>query len=638
MVDRLLASPQYGVRWAQHWLDLAHYADTDGFEHDANRPDAWRYRDWLVDALNSDMPFDRFVQFQIAGDELLPGDSNALIATGFLRCGPRLVARGNVDLEVKRQSELTEVTGTVGSVFMGLTMACARCHDHKFDPLPTTDYYRLQAFFSGANFDDVSLENPLELAMAGSVKAEVESRVEPFARSQQLLESSYRDEIRRRKENMLSEAERALLAIPPKDRSPTQKKQASGLANSIRVTWEDVAAAVAENEIDFAKRETLKREIFELRLGLPSAPSRAMAVAEKAADWPKTYVNRRGDVHNKGPLVEPRPPGVLLASFRNHAFADPPSNPTAKRRIRLAQWMTDSKNPLVARVIVNRLWQRHFGKGIVTTPSDFGLRGEPPTHPELLDWLVHKLVEGSWRLKPLHKLMVMSATYRQASNVRNAKAQDLDPENALLWRMNRRRLDAESIRDGLLAVSGEINLELGGPGVRGPLEPEVKSLIFTEDELVELWPETRDARLQAKRSLYLYRKRNVRYPLFDAFDAPDTQSPCPERSSSTHAIQALSLFNGEFAVSRAQALAGRVFRESEASDESRIVRLYRIVYNRDPRRSETTRALAFLDSQGRLLEDRRADALVRPLPPRAEVCASQAGRVGRPGNRHGEQQ
>jgi cytochrome c553 len=620
LVDRLLESPQYGVRWAQHWLDLAHYADTNGFELDAERPDAWRYRDWVVAALNNDTPYDQFLTLQLAGDEVQPDDPSALIATGFARSGPREVVGGNIDPVVRRQSELTEVTGTVGSVFLGLTVACARCHDHKFDALPTTDYYRLQAFFAASKYIEKSIATDAEREAVAAANKAIAEKVAPLKRRLADLEAPYRKTLLERKRAALTEEEKAALATPVKERTARQKKLAAGAEIALKVTWEEVAEAITTNPEHHATRERLKREIHAIEVTAPRPPAHAMALIDDGKDAPETFVYRRGDPKLKGPKVAPRPPGIILASMPKDAFPDtiPSTETTTGRRLALARWLTRPDNPLTARVIVNRLWQHHFGRGIVATPSDFGVRGEPPSHPELLDWLASELIAQGWRLKPIHRLMVTSAAYRQVSRLSASsysvwrKQQAEDPDNTLLWRMNRRRLDAEGLRDAMLAVSGELNLKMGGPGVLAPIEKEVEDLIFTEAEIVDLWPETPDPHEHSRRSLYLFRKRNVRYPIFEAFDAPDTQTPCPQRGVSTHALQPLILLNSDFAIGRAKALAGRLFRESREPRDDRIIRVYRLVLARDPRPEEIEQARAFLDAQAKLLRERSKKS-VHPL-------------------------
>ncbi len=341
LVERLLASPQYGQRWGQHWLDLAHYADSNGFELDAERPDAWRYRDWVVNALNEDLPYDRFVVLQIAGDDLAPGNRDALIATGFCRCGPRELVGGNVIPEVKRQSELTEITGTVGSVFLGMTIGCARCHDHKFDAIPTTDYYRLQAFFSASELTDVPIASEKERDAFVAAKSTVDKKVAPLKKLLAQLESPYREAIKAKKLMMLSAEERAVVNIPEKDRTPAQKKLAKGLETSMRITWEEVAEAVASNSADHARREQLKREIYEIERTLPRPPAHAMAIVNQKSTASDTFVLRRGDYKNRGPKVRPRPPGVILASQASVTFSastEETGNKTGRRRCWRSGW------------------------------------------------------------------------------------------------------------------------------------------------------------------------------------------------------------------------------------------------------------------------------------------------------------
>ena len=607
VVDRLLASPRFGERWAQHWLDLAHYADSNGFELDAERPDAWRYRDWVINAINADMPYDRFMSLQLAGDEVAPDDASALIATGFGRAGPREVVAGNIDPKVRRQSELTEVTGTVGSVFLGLTMGCARCHDHKFDALPTTDYYRLQSFFAAAEFVEKAISSKDEQEAIKKANEAVDAKLAPLRKRMAEIEAPYRKTLKEQKHASLTPAESALMAIPPKERTPVQKRLIEGLTTTLNITWEMVADAVAKNPADHAERERLKREIAAIDRTRPRPAAKAQALLDTKTEAPETFVARRGELKNRGSNVAPRPPGVILASQPSDAFSDGDivsTKATTGRRRALARWLARPDNPLPARVIVNRLWQHHFVRGIVATPSDFGVRGEAPSHPELLDWLAIELIEQGYSLKPIHRLMVTSSAYRQSSVMvpaELAKSQhDDDPENTLLSKMNRRRMEAEGLRDAMLTVTGELNPKAGGPGVLVPIEKEVEDLIFTEAEVVDLWPETADASEHLRRSLYLFRKRNVRYPMFDAFDAPDTQTACPQRGVSTHALQALVMLNSDFAANRAKALAGRVYRESPIGDDAKVIHVYRLVLGRPPRPTEVDRARTFLVKQAAL--------------------------------------
>jgi hypothetical protein len=505
--------------------------------------------------------------------------------------------------EAKRQTELSEITGTVGSVFLGLTIGCARCHDHKYDAIPSTDYYRLQSFFAASELADVPIASGEQRAAFESARSAVDKKTAPLKQQLAALEAPYRAALTSKKKSMLSPHEQAVMNTPENARTPAEKRLAKGLENSLRITWEEVAAAVAENRADFARRETLKRAVYEIERTLPRPPAHAMALVDETSRAADTFVLRRGDYKNKGPKVAPRPPGVILASQPAGSFPTKIEShrDNTGRRAALARWLGAATNPLTARVLVNRLWQHHFGRGIVATPSDFGVRGEAPTHPELLDWVASELVAGGWRLKPLHRLIVTSATYRQSSRT-SAKLAAEDPENSLFGHMTRRRLDAEGIRDAMLAVSGELNPRMGGPGVLAPLEKEIKDLIFTEAEVVDLWPVDHDPSQHVRRALYLFRKRNVRYPLFDAFDAPDTQNACPRRETSTHALQALVLLNSDFAAGRAKALAGRVLRACGGSTRDRITTAYQLVLAREPKPSELEQAESFLKSQAELIE------------------------------------
>ena len=610
VVDRLLASPSFGERWAQHWLDLAHYADSNGFELDLDRPDAWRYRDWVVRALNEDVPYDRFLTLQLAGDEAAPGSQEALIASGFARCGPFEIVSGNIDPEVRRQNELMGVTSTVGSVFLGLTLGCARCHDHKFDPLPTTDYYRLQAFFAGTQFNDVPIHAEGEKATEKQGTARIEALVQPLQAAKAELEKPYRERLQRLREAGLTLEERAVRDKPMEQRTPEEVRLFEGTSVALNLTWEAVAEAVSQNPVDFAAREALKRQISELQRRLPKPLAHAMSMTEGTNGIPETRVLRRGDLKNPQAVVDPAPPTVLRGAMTvGDVFESPvvPLDSThSGRRLALARWFVATNNPLTARVMVNRLWQHHFGQGLVATPSDFGTRGALPSHQELLDWLAQELIRTGWRLKPMHRLMVTSQAYRRSSRNLDASGRSSDPGNRYWGRRNRRRMEAEGLRDSMLAVAGLLNQRIGGPGVHIPLEPEVESLIFTEAEVVELWPVERDVAEQGRRSIYVHRKRNVHYPLFDAFDAPDALTSCPERPVSTHAPQALVLLNSGFAQQTAGAFARLLLRHS-SEDQARIEEAFLRCYARPPTPEEGKRTREFVRADARPELDRWTD-------------------------------
>jgi hypothetical protein len=616
LVDRLLASPHFGERWAQHWLDVARYAETNGYEGDAERTQAWRYRDFVVAAFNSDKPYDRFLTEQLAGDLLAKGRSDAgelLVAAGFNRCGPIHQVSGNIDPVEIRQELLNEMTAGVGSAFLGLTLGCARCHDHKFDPISQKDYYRLEAFFSAAQPREIDLGGARAVADYARHVALLQAKVAPLRSQVSAIESPYRKKLLEEKRRKLDPESRAALAVDASKRTPRQRKLAEQAQVLLKITWDEVVAALSPE--DRSRRADLRKRIHDQEARTPTPPPRAWTLAEGPGPL-ASHVLRRGSPHRKGKRVEPGFPEVLSVK-----------RPTPTTRLGLAAWLTRKDHPLTARVIVNRLWQHHFGQGIVRTPNDFGLRGERPSHPELLDWLAVELVESGWSLKHIHRLIVLSNAFRQSSRA-SELARKIDPDNRLLSRMNRRRLEGESLRDAVLCVSGKLTTWLGGPMVRVPLEPEVYELIFTEGEPDGLWPVTPDARQHARRSIYLFNKRNVRLPLLEAFDQPDTLTSCPVRPVSTFAPQALILLNGPFMQEQARALAARIWREAGDRSAEQVKRGYLLALARPARSVEVEMGMAFLDEQADLLRDRlrarRTVALVAGLPPGADPARAAA--------------
>jgi hypothetical protein len=619
VVERLLASPHYGERWAQHWLDVVRYAESNGYEADAERPHAWRYRDYVVRAFNEDKPYDQFVTEQLAGDLLwkeahqpaAPARAvsfEPLIAAGFNRCGPVHQISGNVDPAVGRQEVLTEMTNAVGAAFLGLTVACARCHHHKFDPFSQADYYRLQAFFSAARPKEVDLATAAERETYDLRRRDIDARISPLRKRLQQLEAPYRQRLTKDKTNRLEPAYRAALETDPGKRTPEQRKLATHAEVLTKVTWDEIVAAL--NPADRERRTQLRERMHALEAQKPSPPAKAWTILDNGATL-TAQVLKRGDPHKPEASVHPAFPRIMrhTSSPPQQREESPPD------RLALAAWLTRPDHPLTARVLVNRLWQHHFGRGLVATPNDFGLRGLPPSHPELLDWLACELVSHGWSLKHLHRLMVLSAAYQQASRWSDPRARSIDPDNRLLARMNRRRLEGEALRDNALAVAGTLIPDLGGPAVRLPLEAEVYELIFTEGEPDGLWPVTPDPRQHSRRSLYLYNKRNVRLPFLEAFDQPDTLTSCPVRPASIFAPQALILLNGPFLREQAGAFAARLLRQSHGGVEEWIERAYRLALAREPIRGERHMAREFLHQQTELLRDRLQLRLLVALPP-----------------------
>jgi hypothetical protein len=527
IVDHLLGTKQYGERWAQHWFDVIRYAETEGFEYDRHVPDAWRFRDYVIESLYADKPFDQFVREQIAGDELDPDNREFQTASSFHRLGAVRRNAGNPDIALSRNEVLTERTDIVGTAFLGLTVGCARCHDHKLEPILQKDYYRLQAYFAATEEHNIFLSTP-----DATEKWQVET-----------------------------------------DRIKAQMK-----------------AIQAKAKLAIGKeQEDLTAQVEALEDQLPTPPAIIPAIMNDAKTRTAIHVLKRGVWESKGEPVGPRPLSILVPETLPELAADTP-NP----RTRLAQWIADSQNPLTARVLVNRLWQSHFGSGLVKTANDFGLHGDRPTHPELLDWLAASLVENGWRLKPLHQIMVLSSTYRQSSRAPNAAAYErADAGNQLLWHFNRRRLGAEEIRDAMLAVSGRLNPKSGGPSIMLPVDAELVKSLYKPTQ----WQPPRDHAENDRRSVYLIAKRNLRLPFMEVFDAPALQTTCARRESSTHAPQALELLNGHLANDLAGAFAQRLDTECGADPERIVARAYALAAGRAPTAAERKLSLSFLREQ-----------------------------------------
>jgi hypothetical protein len=529
VVDRLLASPRYGERWAQHWLDVVRFAETEGYEYDRHVPDAWRFRDYVIESLNRDKAFDRFVTEQIAGDEIEPQNPECLTASIFHRIGPVRRNAGNPDIALSRNEVLTERTDIIGTAFLGLTVGCARCHNHKLEPIAQKDYYRLQAYFAATS------EHNILLASADDQK---------------------------QWEAKTAEAKQEIQKVQ------ARAKQATG-----------------------AERDRLIAEVESLEDRLPQPLATIPSTQNDFSQRTAIHVLRRGEWENKGEPVGPRPLGVLVSADAPELAADV-SNP----RTRLTTWLTSPQHPLTARVMVNRLWQAHLGMGIVKTANDFGVRGDPPSHPELLDQLSASFMEASWSLKKLHREIVLSSTYRQSSYSpsaeQNAKA---DPENRLLWRFNRRRLSAEELRDTMLTASGRLNLQAGGPSVMVPVDPQLVEQLYKPAQ----WQVAERAADYNRRSIYLIAKRNLRLPFMEVFDAPALLASCSRRQASTHAPQALELLNGQLSNDLAAAFAERLERESHGAPEQIVERAFWLTAGRAPTAQERQLSIEFLHESSR---------------------------------------
>jgi hypothetical protein len=590
LVDRLMASPQYGERWALKWLDVVRYADTNGFELDADRAHAWRYRDYVVNAFNQDKPYDRFIKEQIAGDEMFPGDHEALIATGYARAGSEHLVSGNIDPMESRQEVLTEIATSVGQTFLGLTVNCARCHNHKFDPILQADYYRLQAVFAGAKGKDVEIATAEEKAAWNTADEAYKARLKPVEDELKALAKPVEDRLKAAKMETLDPVLREAYNTPEDKRTPEQKRLAENAKDQIEVSWDEVVAAMTPG--NQRRRAELRARLHEIEMTAPDPAPSAYAYVNTGEAEP-SFVLRMGDPHNRLDPVEPGVPRVLREDF------EIPSTTTG-RRSSLANWLVSPDNPLTARVMVNRIWQFRIGQGIVRTPNDFGVMGDRPSNKPLLDWLATEFVQRGWSVKAIDRLILLSSVYQQASEP-NEGGTAADPDNRLLWHMNRKRMEGEMIRDATLAVTGTLNPKIGGRPVLIPIEPEVYDLIFTEHERDGLWPVNPDKSVQYRRSIYLYNKRSVRLPLLSAFDQPDAITPCPVRPVSTHALQALTLFNSDFMHEQSEAFATRLQHECKGSHAACEIRTaWQLALSRDPKPAEDRLARKFLATGGSL--------------------------------------
>ncbi|MDR3637401.1 MAG: DUF1549 and DUF1553 domain-containing protein [Isosphaeraceae bacterium] len=607
LVDRLLESPAFGERWARSWLDLARFAESDGFKSDKTRPMAWRYRDWVVAALNADLPYDQFIRLQLAGDEVAPFDQAAFIATGFNRNWP--FEDNNKVPGLSRQLMLDDMTDTTGAVFLGLTIGCARCHDHKYDPISQKDYYRLQALFAASTpKDDFALAPPFEQALRAAVEAEQNARIREVKHAMEAIERPFVTPLLAEKLALLPPEVRKAYETAPEERTVVQEDLVQQYAPQMTLPAAKIEGAMPPPE----RRvwSALGQDMKALGKAVPPRERTASGMTDAGREAPAVHMFHKGNFASPGEEVGPGFLSVLAEPVTGVRFPASASGTTGRRKA-LADWLTGPDHPLTARVIVNRLWQNHFGRGIVATPSDFGAQGSESTHPELLDWLATELVARGWSLKAMHRLMVTSATYRQSS-VPSAKSLADDPENALVTRMFRRRLEGEAVRDALLAVSGELDRRVGGPSVFPDLPPGV--------ETRGGWDRSASAADRNRRSVYVFLRRNLKYPLFDSFDAPDTNVTCPERNVSVNAPQALMLLNSSLVLDHARALAGRVLEEVQERHEPAqlVARAYRLAFGRQPDDGERQRGVRFLEEQSGLVSERAghpgASALPRPSP------------------------
>ena len=666
LIDKLLDDPRYGERWGRHWLDLARYGETSGLEGDGAIGNAWRYRDWVVQAFNDDMPYDEFVVQQLAGadehsktrNNYTP-DPQGYIPAGFLRLAPW--DRSNLVAAEVRQNYLNEVTSVTSSVFLGLTMGCARCHDHKYDPVPTEDFYRLQAFFNAVQTEDrqgaierpeVPYADPEFAAKAKEKIAEYEQRIKEGpekkeldelekqllqklirvrreeSRGKELTEKDLRLELKRDDGVIFSESERRLHAALLEDANRTldpeekdalkayedhlmaelQEAYAAGKGDPEgrfeALTTADVSGAVnakyagekpfTDEEIDRHAHLSGQLDVFRRRLSRwkPVVLTVRNAPGPPSGPAPDpVHVLKSGDYRQPGEAVEPGFPSAItghqkpaeLVTDRYRQF------PTRGLRFTLAEWIASPDNPLTARVMANRVWQGHFGRGIVETSSNFGKNGSGATHPELLDWLAVTFVENGWSVKSLHRLMMTSNAYRQSPENTTCAGNETDPDNRLLWRFQRRRLEAEAIRDGILYLSGGLNPEMRGPSVFPPLPEDLADFARYGRTGGLMWEPNEKEEDARRRSIYIFQRRSLPLPMMASFDALPFSESCERRSATTTALQALSMMNGYLVHEEADRLAEKI--QSEVGDDPnrQIERAFETILSRPPDEEELNR-------------------------------------------------
>jgi len=584
IVDGLLASPHYGEAQGRDWLDLVRYAETDGFKSDALRPQAFRYRDYVIRAFNQDRAYSRFVQEQIAGDELFPEDPEAVVATGFNRMWPDESNASNILLA--RQDALNDLTANVGNVFLGLSMGCAQCHDHKFDPILQSDFYRLQAYFSGIVLADaVPIGSPSELRKYQEALADWLSETRPLRDQLQAIEKSARARafaIKRRKfPTVVLDA----VDTPSEERSARQHQLAFWTERQLPVDEKKLAAALSET--DRKRRAGLKKQLAELAKRRPQPPGRlaAMATLEVASGPAPTFVLGGGNYEVPLEEVSPGPPEVLDRTPVTPADAPNRRPGSSGRRASLARWLTADDHPLTARVMVNRIWQGHFGDGLVANANDLGRQTAPPRHRKLLDWLAVEFVESGWSIKHVHRLIMNSRVYQQAGR---ESATSADPRPYSYF--PRRRLSSERIRDAMLAAAGRLDTRLYGPPVRPKLPPGFGSR-YT-------WKASSSQAARSRRSIYIHAKRNLPYPLMRVFDQPDMHESCACRPQTTVAPQALVLLNSELVLDFARGVLKRVQDTTWSKDiPSRVRQSWQLVLGRAPDNRELAEAITFLDEQ-----------------------------------------
>ena len=645
VVDRLLASPHFGERWARHWLDVVGYADTVGFDIDAmliiQSEGKWRYRDYVIAAFNQDMPYDRFVREQIAGDEMVdwrrartftPEIRDKLIATGYLRNARDESHEPESNIPLIFYGVLHNTLDIVGNSLLGLTLQCARCHDHKFDPISQREYYQLMAFLTPAynpkdwrpvypwkpeikdrGLPDVS---PAEQAEIKRHNQGIDRQIAVTAKMLADLRRPHEVRLREAKFATLPEAIRAdtkiAIETPVAQRSEVQKYLAGKFESALKVTPAEMATAMSA--ADRAAAERLENELARLPRQRRTW-GKIQALYDVGAP-PTTHFLKRGNPETPRGEVQPGFINVLMEPDRSVTIPASAPPGTSGRRLALAHWLTQPNgraSALMARVMVNRLWQHLFGEGLVPSPENFGLSGEAPTHPELLEWLASNFAQRGWRIKPMIKLLMTSTAYRQASHTsHDSRAARIDPANKLLWKMRLRRLEAEAIRDGILAVSGRLNTAIGGPAV--PIKSQLDGMVVIDDKTLSA-PAAGN-----RRSVYLVLRRAYNLSLLSVFDQPLVAVNCARRDSSAVALQSLTMMNDAFVAEQANYLAQRVVQLADGSGTKLVPMAFRLVLARTPTASEEAIGTELLERQTRLFaagKHSRPDSTQKAL---AQLC------------------
>ncbi len=612
LVEKVLNSPHYGERQARLWLDLARYADSSGFQVDSNRLNNWRYRDYVINSFNEDKPYSRFVQEQIAGDELWPGDENALIATGFMAQFPD--NSNSRDFLGRRYQIITDITDTVGKVVMGQTLECARCHDHKFDKISQKDYFSLQSFFANINYVDnvpVAKKTALEQAYDQQWAQWEEETQEVRGKIKAIIDADRDAALKYHKQRYREDTQASI--FKPQEQWNALDRWANH--RLVRVTNDQTLANYfqdranskdpefhsewhAEKYAELKKLQAELKKFDTLKPPIEQGSTKIDAITELGySDVPPTYVLEVGNHTKPKEEVQPAFPEAITD-------AKPDIQPTgfsSGRRAALAKWLTSPDNPLTARVFVNRIWDKYFDRGIVTTVSDFGKAGEKPSHPDLLDYLASRFIDNGWSVKKLHREILLSSVYRQSSDERPEVAK-ADPDNQLLAVFPHKRLEAEQIRDSLLVASGELNDKIGGPSVLPPLPKNAGDAGDTGFGIGDpFWPVSKNTEDHNRRSLYIFTRRSKPYPILSDFNMAQASLAHSKREVTTTPLQALTLYNSEIIFGWSKALAGKIINEAGDDERTQLDKLYQILFARKPNAQERQLLSGFLQEQQQVI-------------------------------------